>query len=313
MAAPKKKVKKVVEKITCRKCEKELALSNYYQTTNPFLDSNGYCSICKGCCNDIYDHYFSIYGDLRNAIHATCQDLDVRFTDMALEQTQSHIERLLSTGKEANAVFGYYKSKISSLSGNNEGIQNFRYRDSDIAKKEGTYDIGFVEDKDMNSDEDSILFWGEGFTERQISFLNLELSNWQKTHKCDNQAEITLLKEICIKILGIRDKRANDENTNQDIKELQDLFKTASVDPAKANAASAGKSHEAFGLWIKEIEELTPAEWYEDQLKYKDMDGFAQYIKNYVVRPIRNFLSGTRNFKVDDNIDSNLEGGDSDG
>ena len=137
-------------------------------------------------------------------------------------------------------------------------------------------------------------------------FLNSELENWKATHKCDNQAELTLLKEICIKILTIRNKRAVKENVSSEVKELQDLFKTASVDPAKANVASAGKSHEAFGVWIKDVEQFRPAEWFEQQEKYVDMDGFKPYIQNYVVRPIKNFISGVRNFFVNDSIDADL-------
>ena len=92
-------------------------------------------------------------------------------------------------------------------------------------------------------------------------------------------------------------------------------MKTASVDPAKANAASAGKSHDAFGLWIKDIEQFKPAEWFEEQEKYKDMDGFILYIQNYIVRPIRNFITGNRDFQVNDNIDVSLDDdeGDSNG
>ena len=76
-----------------------------------------------------------------------------------------------------------------------------------------------------------------------------------------------------------------------------------------------------LGLFIKDIEQFRPAEWHEQQEKYVDMDGFKPYIKNYIVRPIENFLTGVRNFFVDDNIDADLDSvdvgnvneGDSDG
>jgi hypothetical protein len=156
-------------------------------------------------------------------------------------------------------------------------------------------------------DDDLKIFWGYGFTPKDYVFLELELANWKQTHKCDNHAELTLLKEICIKILDIRNKRASNESTSKEQKELQDLMKTASVDPAKANIASAGKSHDAFGVWVKDIEQFRPAEWFEQQEKYVDMDGFKPYLKNYVYRPIENFLTGIRNFFVDDDIDANLD------
>lgn len=299
-----KQPKKVLEGLYCRKCQKVKSSNYFYEATNPMLDSNGYMSICKDCCHQIYDNYFTIYNNIEIALQLTCQDLDVRFSKEALLQTQSHIESMLAKGKKADKVFGYYKSKLFSTNKSNEKMESFRYKDSDNLN---------IIDEDLlyqDVDEDLIMFWGKGFDIEDYAFLELELSNWKQTHKCDNQAEITLLREICIKILEIRNKRANNDNISNDLKELQDLMKTASVDPAKANQANSGKLQDAFGVWVKDIEMYRPAEWYEQQEKYKDMDEFAPYLNNYITRPIKNFLSGVRNFFVDDNIDADLDTAD---
>jgi hypothetical protein len=284
----------------CRKCQKSKALSNFYEATNPMLDANGFLSVCKDCCADLYSHYFTIYNNVEIALKYTCRDLDVCFNQEALRQTQSHIENLISKGKKADAVFGYYKSKLGSTGKNNAGIDSFRYKDSDdLTLFEEVEDKGDI-------DDELVLFWGRGFTFDDYVFLEKELSNWKRTHKCDNQAEITLLKEICVKVLEIRKTREEGKSVGGLLKELQDLMKTASVDPAKANIASAGKSLDTFGIWVKEIEQFTPAEWHDQQEKYKDMDGFIPYIQNYIVRPIRNFITGNRDFQVNDNIDAQL-------
>lgn len=284
----------------CRKCRKTMVLSNFYDATNTVLDTNGKMSVCSSCCNDLFNEYFSIYNNFEIALQLTCQDLDVRLSKEAIKQVQSQIENAMSKGKKYDKIFGIYKSKLTSTGKNNTGMESFRYKDSDY----------LIDDKEINVDDiddDLLLFWGKGFEFDDYVFLETELSNWKQTHKCDNQAELTLLREICIKILEIRKARENKDDAGKLQKDLQDLMKTASVDPAKANVASAGKSHEAFGLWIKDIEQFRPAEWFEQQEKYKDMDGFIPYIKNYIVRPIQNFLSGTRNFFVEDNIDANLD------
>jgi len=286
--------------IYCRMCSKTKPASYFYEATNPMIDKNGLMSVCKDHCNQIYDDYFIIYNNLEIALQLTCEDLDVRFSKEALKQTQSHIESLLIKGKKADKVFGYYKSKLSSTNKSNERMESFRYKDSDDLNN-----IDMINTDDI--DDDLLLFWGRGFDIDDIIFLEAELSAWKQTHKCDNQAEITLLREICIKILDIRKAREKKDNVGILQKELQDLFKTASVDPAKANAASAGKSHESFGLWVKDVEQFRPAEWFEQQEKYKDMDGLIPYIKNYIVRPIENFFTGVRNFIVNDNIDSDLD------
>jgi hypothetical protein len=284
----------------CRKCQKTKSLNNFWDTTNPMLDSNGKMSICSSCCNELYDTYFSIHNNVDLAIKLTCRDLDIRYNEEALRQAQSHAESLLSKGKSADKLFGYYKSKLSSTGKANERLEDFRFKDSE-------FENTISEEISGDFEEDLVLFWGKGFDIDDYNFLESELTRWKQTHKCDNQAEITLLREICIKILAIRKRRENNESASNDLKELQDLMKTASVDPAKANQASAGKSHDAFGVWVKDIEQFRPAEWYDQQEKYVDMDGFKPYLNNYIKRPVENFLTGVRNFFVDDGVDANLE------
>jgi len=288
----------------CRMCQKTLSATHFYEATNPMIDKNGLLSVCRDCANFLYDSYYSIHNNVDIALKLTCRDLDVRYSAEALKQAQSHLESLFAKGKKADRLFGYYKSKLGSTQKSSEKLESFRFKDSEF---ESMVTEEIVED----IDDDLLLFWGKGFESiDDYIFLEMELSNWKQTHKCDNQAEVTLLKEICIKILNIRNKRAIGENVSQDVKELQDLFKTASVDPAKANQASAGKSHDCYGLWVKDIEQFRPAEWYEQQEKYKDIDGFIPYIKNYIVRPIENFITGIRNFLVDDDIDADLDNAD---
>ena len=285
----------------CRVCQKILPASRFYEATNTVIDKNGLLSICRDHCNEIYETYYSIHNNIDIAIKLTCRDLDIRYSEEALKQAQSHVESLMSKGKKADKLFGYYKSKLGSTGKNNEKLESFRFKDSEFEN--------IINDQvEENIDDDLVLFWGRGFDSiDDYIFLETELSNWKKTHKCDNQAEVTLLKEICIKILIIRNKRAEGETVSQDVKELQELFKTASVDPAKANVASAGKSHDAWGLFVKDIEQFRPAEWHDKQEKYKDMDGFIPYIKNYILRPIKNFVTGNRDFQINDNINVNLE------
>ncbi len=296
-----RQLKMVSDEGYCRKCRKTMPLSKFYEATNPMIDTNGCMSVCRDCCGELYNEYFSIYNNVEIALQLTCEALDVRYSKDALTQTQSHIEKLVSQGKKADAVFGYYKSKLSSTNKKNTGMESFRYKDS-----EDLMDLRDIDVPD-DIDEDLLLFWGKGFEWDDYVFLELEMSNWKQTHKCDNQAEITLLREICIKILQIRKAREKKENESNLQKELQDLMKTASVDPAKANVASAGKLHDAWGVWVKDIEQLRPAEWHDQQEKYVDMDGFIPYIKDYIVRPIKNFITGQRDFQMSDDIDITLE------
>ena len=84
-------------------------------------------------------------------------------------------------------------------------------------------------------------------------------------------------------------------------------MKSLAISPNIANTANANKSTEAFGLWIKDIEELTPAEWHDKHELFKDMDNLNQYFEDYFVRPIRNFITGSRDFNVQEDGDIQLQ------
>lgn len=286
---------------------KSIIQRDFYKSYSPYHNKeNGVTHLCKECIK-----LFSLEG-LKlniNKLKDVLRFIDKPFIKACLDGA---IEEVVKDFQKNNEVINReeainkYGERVCALYMKNVVMR--QYQGLTWINSDADEVFGEVEGIDeIIDDEDLILFWGKGFDIDDYIFLESELSNWKKTHKCDNQAEITLLKEICIKVLEIRKAREQRNSVGNLQKELQDLMRTCSVDPSKANQASAGKSHDAFGLWVKEIEQFRPAEWYEDQEKYKDMDGFIPYIKNYIIRPIENFFTGLRNFVVDDNIDADLD------
>jgi hypothetical protein len=303
----------------CRKCMSVLPIIKFYSTTNSLLDTNGKMSICRECCADIYDTYFSINGSVERAIMLTCEDLDIKFSELAVTQTISHIETNISAKKKADKPFGIYKSKLMLTGSDSDSQTLSRYRNSQIyidafAPRDGM-ESRYGEIDVAKPDPELLLFWGDTFNLSEITYLEYELGRWKETHKCDNNAELVLIKEICIKQLEIRKGRDDGNVSLKNIDMLQVLMKTASLDPAKSNIASAGKLHESWGCYIRDVEEHTPAEWHEDQSKYRDMDGLLTYLLDYITRPIRNFFTGDRNFLISDNnvgisYDDDSDGGE---
>lgn len=268
----------------CRKCQKTKSLnSNFYEATNPFLDTNNYMSICKDCCNDIYNHYFSIYGNMREAIHAVCQDLDIRFSEQALEQTQSHIEKLLSRGKNANAVFGYYKSKLGSTGKNNERLDSFRYKDSD-----NLLDINLENNKinninmELNDDdfiltEDIIKYWGNGRDIWEYKFLENEIIRLKTDFECSDYGMEMIMKDICFINLDIERIRwgLDKGDISKLIKSRSDLMNDGNLKPVQATGADKNEKV-SLGVFIKKWENEKPiSKTLDDEMK--------RYIDTYMV------------------------------
>ena len=280
-----KKAKVVSGENYCRMCQKMLSLDKFYEATNPFLDKNGFMSICRVHCNEIYSHYFSIYNNMEKAIRLTCQDLDIRFSVKALEQVQSHIDKLLSTGKKADSVFGYYKSKISSISKNNEGIDSFRYKDSD--------DI-VIQDKLNGIDEDEIInfelsesnfeltesivkHWGKNRKLWEYEFLEEEIFNLKTDFECPDYGMEMIMKDICfinLEIEKIRQGLEKGEITKL-IESRSKLMNDGNLKPVQSTGADKNEKL-SLGVFIKKWENEKPVRQEID-------DEMNKYIDTYMV------------------------------
>jgi len=287
-----------VKVIYCRKCMKKSAAKNFYEACDVFLDINGKMSVCKYCIEDIYQRFMISEGSMDRAFLKLCKALNVKFDPIVFESTRDAIEKLESRGKVSEATFGIYRAHLKG------GGKNALADKLDLTYVETTR---YLPDDSLVDYEQTDLdylakFWGTNFTAEDYEFLEEIFSEWKKTHKCDTRAEETLLKEICHVELKIRKARIEDKSTASLVKELQDLMKTANVDPAKASLANAGKSQDTFSSFIKTIEENEPADFYKDKDLFKDFDNLDWYFKKYVTRPLKNFIQiGSRDFDVSDN------------
>lgn len=286
--------------VVCLYCGKTGKETKFYKARNPKYQFFEKIPWCFTCMKEKYDELYKRYEDSKKAMYELCRYIDMPFALNIYEMART---RWQEDGVE---LFQGYITYYSSVGWKKAGIT---FSDSDkienLDKTEGSYTSDEVE-------EELVFKWGEGFTPSDYVYLENELAECEKTLKCDTWAESTLLREICIKKLEVRNRRKQNSDTKDVLKELQDLMKTCAIDPAKTAMANSGKSLDTFGEWIKDIEQNSPAEWFKDKKKYKDMDGLDDYMKKYITRPIKNFITGSRDFNVDKEvmIDFDKEGED---
>jgi len=294
----------------CRgKCLSRHPLKDFYIATDP-IDAmgTGRMSVCRFCVNDLYHTYLSSEKSFEKAIYRTCKDLNVLYEPTAVEVTRQYVDGIEAKGGIAKNVFGVYRKNLNAT-----GV-GFGFSSVDnLSFRENTkYDAPPLDPTEYGDDvvEKLVSFWGEGMEPEDYSFLERELSRFKKTHKCDTAAEESLLREICFCTLDIRKMRQEGKSVSNGVKMLQELMKTASVDPAKTSIAGAGKSQDTFSSFIKTIEENEPAEYYKDKKLFKDFDNIEWYFEKYVSRPLKNFITLSRDFNVDDDSEDDEEGFD---
>jgi hypothetical protein len=288
-----------VESVYCRKCTKSKPPKDFYKSVDSFLDKNGFMSLCRDCISEMYVSQYNIEHDLRRAIYKVCRIINVLYSESAIQALETHLknkERLPDDPK----IFGLYKSKIATSMkgigaakmGESVGIDfTFQYENSNVPER--------GEPIDFTGSESVIEFWGGDFSVDEYRFLEKELTEWKQSYSCQNKAEEFFMKQICLKALELENARKGGGGSVDGIlKSMQELLKNGSLTPAQQTAASSGKGIETWGMFIKSIEETTPAEYYKDKELFKDFDGIGEYIKKYITRPLKNFVTGSRDFNI---------------
>ena len=290
----------IVKKCYCRRCMEMKPPKLFYEATDTYLDRNGKLSVCIDCVDDIFGKTYAQEGDFGKTIYTLCKILNVKYDEKAVENTISNIRTLEQKGKPIGNIFGYYKTKLMGY-GILIGEGNLTFTEPTKITMDTNVSVDTPDAKYLDR------FWGKGLSIEDYEYLEEQLSEWKQTHKSDTKAEITLLKEICFRQLEIRKSREQNNSVDNDVKVLQDLMKTASVDPAKSTLAGSGKSNETFSAFIHTIEQNRPAEYYKNKELFKDFDNVDWYFKKYVTRPLENFVKGTRDFDVSEDDSPDLD------
>ncbi len=283
--------------VYCRKCMKSKKQAHFHTALDLDLDKNLLLSVCKECVNEIFNRYLvSSNNNMNEAVYKTCKKLNILYSERVVDSLKLHLAKKEAEGKEIE-IFGIYKAHLGRFLSLNEGIAGtFEYETSSFSKE------NVIEEELEGETEDTISelksTWGDGLTRDDYEFLERELSNWKQSHKCDTYAELVLLKEICYVQLDMKKARIEDRDTSALLKKLLDAMKVSALDPAKANQASSGTGKETWGMFIKNIEETTPAEYFADKELFKDFDNIDIYFQNYIRRPAINFYSSSRNLEL---------------
>lgn len=290
MARTKRKTSEIKPTHYCRKCMKMKELRLYYTAMNEFIDSNGYMSVCKDCINEIYDSYLLSEGSMEIAIMRMCKLLDIPFDMNAVEATKLNIATLEENGRPVSQVFGIYKARLSPFIRNST---NLHYAEPDNDVKQELIETTAMDQEYLDQ------VWGKGLNTEDYEFLEREYSEWIAPIGSLSHSEEVLIRDICHLQNQIR--RARIENDTKRVETLTDsrqkLMKDAAQTPALQSAASAGRNAECFGNWIRDIENMRPAEWFEDQKKLSDMDGMEADMAD-IRRSIKNFMTESRDFNV---------------
>jgi hypothetical protein len=275
---------------------KPISLSNFYLSSSLIFKGIGVIPICKDCMKDLFNYYLEKYENDKMALYKFCERIDFPFYESAYKGAKKTSE---ASGWMLHQA--YFKQINSFRNVNNYGdcfddgdkISNDIKSNKEISVKE----------EDFIITREMIKVWGSGYTKEDYEFLEDSYRMWTTECKADLLSERKLFRQICLKELEIRKGRESGKNVDKQVEALQKLMKDANVSPKDINAANDPSNEKVLGMKIKEIESTKPCEVFNDKSLYNDYDGFLDYWKRFVLRPMKNLLIGSREFDKEFNIE----------
>lgn len=261
-------------KYKCFCCGKEYVESNYYSSASDFFEKIKKVPYCKACIGRLYQHFLDKYtneGCLnpeKKAVKRVCMTFDIYFNDKAYNEAIDDAKRR----KIDITSMGSYMKRVQ--------LNPHRYKTYDDTIYEEEQAIFDANTSICNFDEteindDTIAFFGAGFTDEDYKFLKKEYDDWTARHECNTKAQEEVFKRICFKQLEIlRATRRGEDTKNLDAT-FQNLLDTAKLQP-KQNSGEATAENQTLGTLIDKWENERPLPEIDEELK--DVDKIGLYI-----------------------------------
>lgn len=284
---------------------------NFAPTKSPlYAGNNGYVPICKSCTDKYFyklTDFFS--GNEEKAIERICGIFDWFYDDSAVAAT-----RRISMDRSR---IGAYPSKMNLSQSAGRGTTFLDY--IKVKANQSIDSISRLEELRQNDDnvtvtDRTVKRWGLGYTPDEYELLNAHYKTLKDQAPSDDIVTENLIRDLCaIKIQQNRMLIDNEIDKYSKLTELyQKTLSSANLKPKSIKDTTASNQTDAYGLWIKDIEKYSPAEYFKDKTIYKDYDGLGEYFNRFIVRPFRNLITGSKEMDSEFSVGKNSETGDED-
>lgn len=260
---------------------------NFPATQSPiYKNNNSYLPICKHCLDELYEHYCRVLGDEDAAIRRICMKFDIYYNQSladASRKISSDRSRISTYVSRANLTQYRDNTYDSTLDEEKTNVIETA-EDFEQLRAEGKTDVS----------KTSAERWGIGmFNDGDYKALDEHYKMLKKQNpNCDSNQEI-FIKDLCyIKLQQMKAMRTDKfDDFDKATKTYRDTFKSAGL---KVIQESDSSSDEVLGVTLATISQYTPEEYYKDKNLYKDFDGLGDYIKRFLLRPLKNLQLGTK-------------------
>lgn len=295
----KKPTPKREQTYVCYRCTREYTkqLGNFSKTRSPMWAGNdGYIPVCNQCTRELYEHYFEVFNSKEAALRRLCMKFDVFWADSVYKMTLG--------GAVRDNPFKEYvsKSNLAQVKGTSydDTLDNEAIEEGNLIL-DNKQMIEAVESGDVDLSTDDVERWGGGYTAEEYAIMNRHYNELTIGEKKMDFLKKKYINDLCY--IHVQSLRALKKNDNKSYSELLQSYQKIAASAHIKIAADIDTSNDVLGKWLADIEEFTPAEYYSDKTKYRDFFGIGEYCKRFIFRPLKNWITGSKDKDKEFNID----------
>lgn len=274
---------------------------NFYRSMSPlYAGNNGYFPVCKPCVKKYYDYlieYFS--GNEEKALDRMCSVMDLYYSDALA---------VASRGNSSSTSINRIASYISKTQMKQYSDKGTTYLDT-IKDRISTTIDNLDDVEEVNESGEKVVSqrlikqWGFGYEPEEYSFLDNHYKTLKTQISDDDPMQEIYIKDMCVtKVMQSRAQKANDADKYDKFqKSYQTTAKAANLKPVEKNN-DFNNPDEAWGTYVGLIEQYAPADLYKRPKLFVDMDSIKEYYERFIVRPFKNFFTGSREQDKEFNI-----------
>ena len=281
--------------------------NNFAPTKSPlYAGNNGYVPICKSCTDKYYYQLVDFFsGNEEKAIERICGIFDWFYDDDAVAAS-----RRISMDRSRISIYPAKMNLSQSASRGTSYLDYIKLKSSEeIDSMERLSEVNQTREAALVS-ERTVKRWGLGYTPEEYDILNSHYKTL-KDQASDDIVTENLVRELCT--IKAQQSRALVNNETDKYIKLTQLYQTtlgsANLKPKSNKESELNAQSDMFGIWTRDIERYTPADFFADKAIYKDYDGLGEYFNRFIVRPFKNLITGSKEMDVEFSI----QGDDGDG
>ena len=282
--------------LTCFRCGETFSkqVGAFSKVRSTFYEQNdGYLHVCNNCLNQLLEHYKAVYeNNIQQVVYTLCLNFNIYYSNDVYDVAT----------KSPNFDASPFTTYITRA--NMTQYKKWRDFTDTIDQKAVIGGLISAEPKEVveaslaqNEKPSSEVLgrWGVGYSNDEYSFMQTLYKSLMNQKRNPTPLQEDLIVDACKykcqhnRFIQSGDSKAADIKTLSSL--YQDALKAVGLDVSPKND---GIDEGTFGSWVREIERHSPSEDYKDKKKFRDMDGLGEYVERFIYRPLKNWLTGSK-------------------